>query len=479
MNELLDWLKESQPLVYKQLQTIEEQPLDTSIRINLLKVDPHTAMPDWARRYGWKYDGVPYCPSGFWLRECAAAPSATLEHRLGCYYIQEAASMLPAELFDFEALEHPLMLDMASSPGGKSIHLADRSRDQGFLLANDASRSRLPALRMVLQNWGLIQQAVTCQPGETLAVSCADVFDVVLLDAPCSMQGLRVSASHKTRAITAGEIEELAARQVHLLESALRAAKPGGQLVYSTCTLTPQENEGVLDAVLRKFAGLVSLQDISRRLPKPAPGLSSFRDHAYLAEMNRALRLWPHLFGTAGFFAAKLIKTDQLPPASFSSRAPAVRSQNLRVPAQSEIRALLASLQDQYGFDLAALMRRQALQIVEINGNLTLVSSLLLEKFNHLAWLSAGLPLGKALPQGWQPSHEFVSRFGAQFSNGIFILEEKYLPAWLRGEDIRGLSALVHQRGHIVVVRDAGGRNLGRGKLLADRLKNMLPTRIF
>jgi tRNA and rRNA cytosine-C5-methylases len=271
-----DWLAQADPALYACVQAAGKQPLNLSLRVNTLKCAPESAMRKWAEIYGWQYESVPYCPSGFWVKQAETTPSSTIEHRLGYYYIQEAASMLPAELFDFSHTDHPLILDMAASPGGKTIHLADRSQDRGFIVANDASRGRISALRIVLQNWGAINQAVTCLPGEWFGGLYPETFDAVLLDAPCSMQGMRASESHKARSITLTEVEALAERQARLLESALRAVKVGGQVVYSTCTLTPQEDEGVLAALLEKLPACFEIEDINSRLPQPAPGLKGF-----------------------------------------------------------------------------------------------------------------------------------------------------------------------------------------------------------
>ena len=170
--------------------------------------------------------------------------------------------MLPPELFDLAGMPEPLVLDMAASPGGKTTHLAALTGDMGLVIANDGSRSRIPALQIVLRNWGAANQAVTCLPGETFGGLYPDTFDAVLLDAPCSMQGLRSAESHSSRTITLNEIDSLAARQLRLLESALRAAKPGGQIVYSTCTLAPQEDELVLAALLERFPRQVRIEDV-------------------------------------------------------------------------------------------------------------------------------------------------------------------------------------------------------------------------
>ena len=120
--------------------------------------------------------------------------SATPEHRLGFYYIQDAASMLPAELFDLSGTSAPLILDLAASPGGKTTHITARTGDRGLVIANDSSPDRITALRIVLSTWGSINNAITHFPGEKFGTWFPETFDYVLLDAPCSMQGIRTTA---------------------------------------------------------------------------------------------------------------------------------------------------------------------------------------------------------------------------------------------------------------------------------------------
>jgi 16S rRNA (cytosine1407-C5)-methyltransferase len=459
------------------LQKVLHTEMPASIRINCLKKDPPKMIATLAERYGWETERVPFCESGFWIRTGGKTPSSTIEHRLGEYYIQEAASMLPAELFDFHGVEKPLILDMAASPGGKTIHLIDRTADLGLVVANDASRSRIPALRIVLENWGAINQAVTCQQGEWFGYALPETFDAVLLDAPCSMQGLRISASHKARPITANEIASLAERQVNLVMSALQCVKTGGEVVYSTCTLSPQENEGVISEVIKRCGRAVEIADITEKLTRPAPGIGHIGDTILENGLQRSARLWPHIFNTAGFFSAKLTKNHALDarPAMQAE----MRPESARRVTESETTVIFHAVEAQYGLEMKRIAEEGSLCVMESGGTLLLAPQRLQEIAQYLPLVSFGIPLGKALPDGWQPSHTLVSRFGNRFTRQIFTLEDEHLERWTRGEDIRGASDPSIPPGSVVAVRDKAGRNLGRGKMLKDRLKNQLPTRLF
>jgi len=474
------WVQEYLPSQEtKHLIASLEKQLPISIRINQLKSDPKTNIEIWEQAYQWDTSPTPFCSSGFWIAEPSISPSRTIEHRLGYYYIQEAASMLPAELFDFDGLEHPLILDMAASPGGKTIHLVDRIMDKGLIIANDTSRSRIPALRIVLQNWGAINQAITNNQGEWYGRAYPDSFDAVLLDAPCSMQGLRASPSHKMRPITENEIQSLAERQLHLLESALQAVRIGGQVVYSTCTLSPYENEGVVSRILDKFPEAIVLEDIQHTLLAPAPPISHIGGYQLQEQVKKTARIWPHTFGTAGFFCAKFIKQGSIPSEKrwdMLKKNPNMKGEYFNKKESDDLTDMISSL---YGFDLKSVIVDQSLVYWQFKENIYLVPSQLQDQFPELPVHSMGMLIGKYFPKGWQPSHEFVSRFGDQFTENIYVLGDEFYEAWLRGEDIRNSIRPNGQIGKFLAIRDASGRNLGRGKMLSNRLRNMIPTRLF
>lgn len=463
---------------FEKLRDETTQPLQTTIRINLLKHQPRKMAERLQLLYGWQLEPITFCPSGFRVESSTITPSQTIEHRMGDFYIQEAASMLPAELFDFSNTSQPMILDMAASPGGKTIHLADLSRDSGLIIANDASRARLPALQVVLRKWGTINQAVTCLPGEQFAQAARERFDYVLLDAPCSMEGLRTAASHKMRTISTKERERLAMRQQKLLASALAAVKTGGQVVYSTCTLAPEENESVLAAVMDEYPNTFQVDALQQKLPVPAPGLDKFGEIEYPVSICNSFRLWPHLCHTAGFFAARLTKIKDIAH-GHSSQPPLSRWNASRLLPEKEIQTVSKMMMEQYGFDLNLLVERQNLAVGQNQNELKLIPMRYLNEFSGLPSTSIGLRLGERMEDEFIPAHEFAARFGQTFeSSKVQLVEEQLIP-WLRGEDLRAYSAPTLPKGRVVVVTDGMGRNLGRGKILSAQLKNLLPNRLF
>ena len=244
---------------FAKLQSVTSQAAPLSVRINLLKnPKPLESLNDWRSRYGWQTKPVPFWNAACQILRSETLASQTVEHRFGYYYIQDAASILPVALFDPIQADQ-LILDMAASPGGKTTQLMDRSLDKAFILANDSSFSRLNALRVVSQTWGLANYAICNYPGEKIGDWYPNTFDRVLLDAPCSMESLRVSESHPFRVISSSERERLAARQLTLLISAIKACKIGSEVVYSTCTMAPEEDESVINNFINLFPNCIEI----------------------------------------------------------------------------------------------------------------------------------------------------------------------------------------------------------------------------
>ncbi len=452
------------------------QPLQPALRINPLKAQPGQ-VEDWAQRYGWRLNRVPFCSAGWQVNEQRVPISQTLEHRLGHYYIQDAASMLPAELFDLNDTPRPLILDLAASPGGKTTHLISRVLDQGLVLANDAAAERITALRLVLQNWGALNSAVTRFPAEKFGRWLPAIFDRVLLDAPCSMQSLRSTDSHPMRPISAREQSGLARRQTAMLISALAAVKPGGQVVYSTCTLAPEEDEAVLDAVLHRHPNSVRIDSVTERLPTSAPALESAFGQVFHPQVSRAVRLWPHRFGTSGFFAARLTRTGEIALPAEPPPARPLQAVGQQPLGEREQREWLDFFSTHYDFDLQAVLESHHLALLRSPNGMYAVSLTFLERFAHLPCQMLGLKLVEPAPHGWQPAHDWVSRFAPQFHAGRLTLEQAQADAWLKGQEV-DCPALPGGAPPVWLVFDERARFIGRGRAAAGRLKNLLPRRL-
>ncbi len=452
-----------------------ELPLFPSFRLNPLKVDQPEVVLQWAQQYQWQLKPVPFCETGFWVTDTHFSLSKTIEHSLGHYYIQDAASMLPVELFDFNTIEgHPLILDMAASPGGKTTHLVSRTNDQALIIANDSSRERLTALRIVLQNWGSSHVGVTNYPGEYFGSWFPETFDAILLDAPCSMQGLRESDAHAIKSITQKEINNLAKRQSKLLESALHALKMGGQVVYSTCTLTVEENEMVLDEILNQFHHQIQIDPIEDILKKPAHAIDKFEQFTFNPQVANAARIWPFRFGTAGFFAARIKKVNEIESKVKQPPSRPLSSANWFVYPEIKQTGLFQKINNLYGIHLEILIEKYDWQIWQYKNNLHCFPGKFIENFPDLPVQSLGLPLAEVSDNEYLLSHEFVTRFGSLANDHIYFLDDDQLSSWMRGEDLVNSAS---QNAPLLIMHDHAGRILGRGKPAGERIRNLMPKR--
>ena len=457
-----------------QLLAIQDRPLPTGIRINRLKADPDRAIKDLSERYGWRVSPVPFCDNGWVITQAETSPGTTIEHRMGLYYLQDAASMVPVSLFDMD-IPSPLVLDMAASPGGKTTHLIDRTMDKGFIFANDSSQGRIPALRSVLSTWGGINLAITNYPGESFGSWYPETFDKVLLDAPCSMENLRPTANRPLRETTQDERLRLQERQVQLLISGLQALKVGGQLVYATCSLAPEEDEAVVDAVLDQYPRACKVEDVSERFEFNTEGLTTFNGQTLHPSLKHALRLWPHRSGMSGFFSALITKQKPIPTDMETPPARDFARTGLAALKTGEKNKVIAEIRSMFGFDLGKMLEDLKLDLHQRHDQIFLIPQLYVDNFKTLPYAYIGMPLGRWVYDKFEPSPEFISRFGNQFTSGIITIEDEDVAQWIAGRDIRHPVTSLKPNSQFLLVTDAAGRNLGLGKLLPKRLRNMLP----
>lgn len=461
---------------YERLLETSQLEAPSAVRANLLKThDSAKLLKRCSENYGWQTRALSYSEAAYQVLSSQTVPSQTREHRLGYFYIQDAASILPVSLFDPPA-PGSLLLDMAASPGGKSTQMIDLAQDRNFLFANDSSASRLSALRTVLQTWGSNNHMIAKFAGEMMGDWFPNRFDRVLIDAPCSMESLRISASHPHRPISVDERARLALRQTSLLASAIRACKVGGEVVYSTCTMAPEEDEAVLDDILAQFHGIVAVDpEASQKMG--LRGLASFEGQSYHPDVTHALRVWPFQLQTNGFFAVKLRKLADHPDDKKEHPARPFSATGLKELSNKERASLFSQIQDLYGFDLLREIEISKIVTFQRADQLFLIPLAYLQNFATLPYYALGMPLGRWMKERVDLSAEFVLRYGQVFSYNVWTLSEALSASWLKGNDIRGLNPMELRLGTIVALRDEEGRNLGAGKYSRDRIRNLLPNR--
>jgi len=298
------------------LNDFSTRPLRKSMRVNTLKATVEDFIA-WAEEKKWELTPVPWCKEAFYIdrENREEALGKDLRHLLGHTYMQEAASMLPVELLQPQPGES--ILDMSAAPGSKTTQCGAKMQGKGVIIANDVQEKRLWTLKSSLHRCGVHNNIVTKKVGQWFARHMTERFDRVLCDAPCTAQGTIRKDSDALDYCSLDNIEKMARLQFQLLESAIHSAKVGGRIVYSTCTLTPEENEGVIAQMLEKFAGKLEVVD-PRTLGIAPEGFwdISIADSIRMQESVGIkgelplLRLWPQTYDTEGFFCAVLTKTD-------------------------------------------------------------------------------------------------------------------------------------------------------------------------
>ena len=278
--------------------------LRRSIRVNTLKMPVKELKKRLEKN--WQLEQVPWCKEGFWIeheKKERRDIGNLIEHTLGYFYTQEAASMIPPIVLDPKPDE--IVLDIAASPGSKTTQIAQYMENKGILIANDYTYERMKPLCINLQRCGVTNAIVTLMEGQRFKRSGIE-FDRVLVDAPCSGTGT-IRKSLKTIGIWNPDmIKRLSITQKQLIETGFNLLKENGTMVYSTCSLEPEEDEAVVDFLLNKYEN-AKLQEIKLNL-KRSDAVLEFDGKKYSNEIRKCLRIWPQDNDSEGFFVAKIKK---------------------------------------------------------------------------------------------------------------------------------------------------------------------------
>ncbi|WP_048147263.1 NOL1/NOP2/sun family putative RNA methylase [Pyrococcus abyssi] len=275
-----------------------EKPLPRCFRINTLKISVQNLVKRLNKK-GFQFRRVPWAREGFCLTREPFSITSTPEYLTGLIYIQEASSMYPPVALDPKPGE--IVADMAAAPGGKTSYLAQLMENKGVIYAFDVDEDRLKETRINLSRLGVLN--VILFHSSSLYIDQLGIeFDKILLDAPCTGSGTIHKNPERKWNRTMDDIKFCQGLQMKLVEKALEVLKPGGILVYSTCSLEPEENEFVIQWVLENFdVELLPLKYGEPALTRPfGIELSD--------EIKKARRLYPDVHGTSGFFVAKIRK---------------------------------------------------------------------------------------------------------------------------------------------------------------------------
>ena len=279
--------------------------LRRSIRVNTLKISINKLKKRLERI--WNLTQIPWCNKGFWIEHKKKERrdiGNLIEHSLGYFYIQEAASMIPPLVLSPKPSD--IVLDMCASPGSKTTQIAALMQNKGVIVANDYTIDRMKPLTINLQRCGVSNAIITLMEGRFFKNSDLK-FDKILVDAPCSGTGT-IRKSLKTISIwNPNMIRRLAGAQKQLADTAFNILKKNGTLIYSTCSLEPEENEEVIDFLLSKHNN-IKIEKIELKGLKISEPVLKFENKTYNKGIKNCLRIWPQDNDTEGFFVAKIKK---------------------------------------------------------------------------------------------------------------------------------------------------------------------------
>jgi NOL1/NOP2/sun family putative RNA methylase len=249
---------------------------------------------------GVSLEKIPWARDGYWITKSPFSPGAIAEYLLGYFYLQESAAQLPVQALDPK--EGETVLDMAASPGGKATQISEWMKGKGTVIALERKPHRMHALKINLERMrtpNVIAYQMDAYRANTIGMQ----FDKILLDAPCSGNFITDSRWFEKR--TVPDIERAAKIQLALLRAAVKSLKPGGVLVYSTCSLEPEEDEMNIDKILIEFPQ-IALEKIDLQIGDP--GIDRPFGITINPSVRKCRRLWPNKTKTEGFFIAKLRK---------------------------------------------------------------------------------------------------------------------------------------------------------------------------
>lgn len=280
-----------------------EIPLTPSIRVNTLKIKT----PDLKIRMEQKdfeLSPIDWIPYAYNVIKESFNLGSTHEFLQGYYYIQNLASMLAAVILNPKPGD--VVIDMCAAPGSKATHLAQIMRNEGTLILIDRNKARIPALEINLRRMGITNSIVINMDAVNLS-NLNIKADKILLDAPCTGEGLIRQDPKRKRSRSVKDIEKMASIQKKLLKAGLESLKPEGELLYSTCSIAPEENELVIQDVLEEISS-IKISEISKTYG--VSGLTEVFGKNLREDLGYSQRLYPHLHDTIGFYLCLLERTN-------------------------------------------------------------------------------------------------------------------------------------------------------------------------
>lgn len=441
---------------YKEYHSSEYNPY-----IRVTSLDTGINIPERLNKHNIDLEKIDAIPNAYRVIKGREMLGKTLEFAVGKYYVQSLSSMIPPLILN--PSENDKVLDLAAAPGSKTSQLAEMMNNRGTLYANEPNVNRLKGLVFNLDKLNFVNIGVIKYKGELLSKVFENYFDKILVDAPCSALGIVQKKGEVSNWWNTNQVDKIANLQLRLLISAIKMAKVDAEIVYSTCTLTVEENEFVIDKILRNYP--VELIDFD--LPvKSHEGFTKFKGEEFHSSLNKTRRIIPWEIESEGFFVARFKKTGGTSPNKKADIKN--RNRSLLSARSNKIEKYLHDLEKHFGIPFQVFEDHQYL----IRGNDIL--------FLHKSWQAEdlnvfhriGIPFGLIDKNDTAHFHSLGARyFGSYISkNKIEITELSEIETYLTGGTIRKEYSVEGQQ---LISYD--GLDLGTAIAFNDGLKSQFP----
>ncbi|MEO0095081.1 MAG: RsmB/NOP family class I SAM-dependent RNA methyltransferase [candidate division WOR-3 bacterium] len=399
---------------FKEFLEFLHKPQKISIRLNTLKCKPEVIL-SFLKDFNLK-------PLKF-FKDCYIVENGygignNFTHQLGLIYVQEVASMIPAVVLDPKPED--VVLDLCAAPGSKTTQIAQMMENKGLIVANEIDYKRLSSLIYNVKKCGLLNEVLISMPGEKIGEVLPNYFDKILLDAPCSAEGTIRRSKKVLYHWGTKNIQKMSHIQKGLIVSAFRSLKPGGVMVYSTCTIAPEENEGVIDYLLKKFP---EAEILPINIPhfKFREGIDSWEKKHFDIRVKNCIRILPQDNDTAPFFIARITKRG----------VPKLRpGYHGKIEYQNKVIELFSRQYDiaNSRFNGYAVFQRQ---------DKYFISTPEAYAFIEISGIRKGLEIGRIYGTNLKPDNDFVQIFGLGAKKNVLEVKEWELKKILHGESIR------------------------------------------
>ena len=446
--EFLNKMKTLLGAEYEEFLASYDRPRNFGLRVNVGKISPE----EFQKLAPFHLQPVPWTENGFYYtleEDNSVLPARNPFYYAGLYYLQEPSAMTPAAMLKVTPGEK--VLDLCAAPGGKATELGARLHGKGLLVANDISASRAKALLKNIEVFGISNAFVTNETPAHLAGQFPEFFDKILVDAPCSGEGMFRKDPAVAKAWDAEKPFACAKQQKEIITQAANMLAPGGQMLYSTCTFSPEENEQVIAYLLDSREDMEVLE---------LPQMEGFSRGIHL---SRCVRIWPHKMNGEGHFLALLQKKGQKAAVKEEVTDRSAGNKKINSP---EMQEFFQDITMPINWNRVEIRKDQAYYVPEETKGRT-----------GLTFLRNGLYLGEIRKGRFEPSQSLAMALKKEEYASVVDLEasDERVMKYLKGEtlEVEDLQSTREKGWQLVCVN---GYPLGWGKLVNGTLKNKYHT---